>query len=408
MSRKSYNRSDRFFLAVISVLCLCAAALVIAIAVQSKLNVRRDVPVQAEVEISDSTPAPMRVVSVDTRLTPTPEAEATPQPTPAPTEVPFEYLPVYTKADTQEKVIAITLDDCTDLECLKYAASAAQHYGAKLTLLPVAGEFLGEDHAAALRTCVLEMGFQVENRTLNNSSLYALDDFQMANQIWTADTAVDYILNKDYSMHLLRPKGGQGLKDPRTHAYLKQLGYDGFLTWSVSAAGVDVDELKSGLRPGDIYLFNSTKEEVLKMAEFMQFAKRRGYQMVTVNELLGFAENACADTTENIMARQLPELNAADIPMQQYSVGDRAHGVYRLQVMLAELGYLRQEEPTAAPDGTVPGIAYTNLTDGVYGTGTGKAVMQFQASRGWPCTGVATVELQKELEAEYQLKISGR
>lgn len=413
MSRRSRNRQDRFFSAVIMLLCLCAAGLVAAICVQSRLEDRHAPNVQALNEMPNATAAPLTLVAPDSQLsgTPTPSPKPTPVPTPAPTEIPFEYLPVYSKADVDEKVIAITLDDCSYLEALDYSVKAAEHYGAKLTLLPIASHLLKPDNMELLQKCVLELGFQVENRTLNNSSLYALNDFSMASEIWTADTAVDYALGKDYDMHLLRPKGGQGLDDPRTHAYLKQLGYDGFLTWSVSGTTTDIDTLQSSIAPGNVYLFSTTKEDVLKMVEFMEYAKKRGYEMVTVNELFGFPENACDDTEEDIMARTLPELDAYAVPPMELTEGDRSHAVYKLQTMLVELGYL--VDPNAATPVPVEGgtpmptlfldsvAATANLADGVYGKATTSAVIAFQAAQGWPCTGVASVELQQLLQEEY-------
>lgn len=410
MSRKSYKRHDRIFTGLITILSLCAVGLVVAIAVQSKLNIRPDVTAQVMSNHPGSTHAPVNIVSLDVQATPTPQFTAAP----APTDEPFEYLPIYSYADTEEPVIAITLDDCSHLPSLKYAATAAEKYGAKLTLLPVASELLKTENAEALQYCVFNLGYQVENRTLNNVSLYSLNDFQMASEIWTADTAVDFALNKDYSMHLLRTRGGQGLLDPRTHAYLKQLGYDGLLTWSFSGTSNDIEALKDSLKPGQIYLFNCTKDDVLKLEAFMKFAKNRGYSMVTVNELLGFDENACVDPTGNIMARTLPELENYTEPRQQYSDGDRTYGVYKLQQMLVELGYLNISSPQPS-NGSTPEptqhadyvSAMEKLADGVYGQGTSKAIMAFQASRGMPCTGLATIEIQNMIAEEYAARFNG-
>lgn len=411
MSRKSNNRHDRFFTAVISLLCVCAVVLVLAIVVQSGLNSQDEVAVQAMADDPASTHEPLTVVSIDSQITPTPDPlESTP--TPAPTQEPFELLPVYSKADTRERVIAITLDDCSNLEALQYAAKAAVYYDAKLTLLPVATHLLQQKNMEALQYCVFNLGFQVENRTLTNSTLYGLNDFNMAKEIWSADLAVDYALNRDYSMHLLRPKGGQGLDDPRTHAYLKQLGYDGFLTWTVSGTDTGVEKLKSSLEPGNIYLFNCTKKDVVKLAGFMEFAKSRGYKIVTVNELLGFEENACTVPEDDLMSRTMPELADFTAPTTIYSEGDRSNGVYKLQVMLQKLGYLT--DPDAATPSPVEGgtpaptffldavMATTGLADGVYGAGTSEAIIKVQAAYGLPCTGVATVETQQLILKEYE------
>lgn len=413
MSRKSRKCQDRFFITVIALLSLCAVGLIAAIALQSRMTKPSDTAVQALSEQTDATSAPLTVVSADSQLTvgnDEPQTQPTASLAPAPTNEPFEYLPVYTGIETTEKVIALTVDDCTNLAALKYAAQAAEHYGAKLTLLPVASSVLTEDNRAALQYCVFTLGYQVENRTLNNSALYSLSDFELANEIWTADMAVDYALNMDYGMHLLRTKGGQGTKDPRTHAYLKQLGYDGFLTWSVEASGHSADELKSSIQPGGIYLFNCTKDEVIKLAEFMKFAKSLGYRMVTVNELLGFEENSCTSPEDDILSRKLVELTDYTAPTVEYSDGDRAYGVYMLQKMLYDMGYLKDASATAAPvEGGAPEptlyldslAAQQKFVDGVFGQTTRSAIMAFQAAHNLPCTGVASAEIQQMIQEEY-------
>ena len=168
MSRKFRKRQDRIFKTVIALLCMCAVVLMAAIVIQSRLDRAPKAAVQTLSGVVNATTAPMTVLSPDSQLSmPTPTPQPTAEPTPVPTEKPFEYLPVYTGIETAEKVIAITLDDCTDLSSLKYAANAAEKSKAKLTLLPVAKHVLNEENRAALQYCVFTLGYQVENRTLN-------------------------------------------------------------------------------------------------------------------------------------------------------------------------------------------------------------------------------------------------
>ena len=391
MSRKHKKRQDRIFKILIALLCTFAFVLMFAIAVQSRLNRIADANVFAPSTPTDATPAPMTVISADSQLNSvdSPEAAVTATPKPEATPESFEYLPVYTKVETSEKVIAITLDDCSDIASLKNAAKAAYKSKAKLTLLPIASNMLTDEGRAALQHCVFTLGYQIENRTLNNRALYTLDDFSLANEIWTADMAIDYALDMDYGMHLLRTKGGLGTQDPRTHTYLKQLGYDGFLNWSVEAARYTTDELKSGITPGEIYLFNCTQTEVEKMVEFMDFAESLGYRMVTVNELLGFAENSCTEPESDILSRTIVELENFDAQAMDYTDCDRAYGIYLLQKMLYEMGYL-------TGDTTID-----KLIDGVLGSSTRSAIMAFQAQRNMPCTGVASAEIQALVRAEH-------
>ena len=74
---------------------------------------------------------------------PTPEPAAEPQaanPQRAatrPAAVAEGFLPVFTKANTQEKIVAITVDDCFQAENLEQIVNKAIEVGAKLTIFPI-------------------------------------------------------------------------------------------------------------------------------------------------------------------------------------------------------------------------------------------------------------------------------
>ena len=83
--------------------------------------------------------------ALPTEIPPAATAEPTTQPTQAPTAQPtaepavqetsFEYLPVVKHGSTESKRIAITVDDCFQMENLKAIAMTAYNNGGKLTLL---------------------------------------------------------------------------------------------------------------------------------------------------------------------------------------------------------------------------------------------------------------------------------
>ena len=382
--KKKYSWRERFYSFLISLFCIAAAVLVVAIVADFKLNTGKKDAVQSAFQASEATPEPLTLRAAEATAMPDVEATATPEPAePEVTEPPFEFLPVYSRASTNENVIAITLDDCSYLTNVKYAVQAAQEVGAKLTLFPMGQNVMGDGMAEVIRTCVFELGFEVENRTWSNALIYRLTDKELAAEIWSADVAVDYVLDKNYDMHLFRMRGGLGVHDARTHAYLKQLGYDAIVTWSVSGPDLTAEELKQSLAPGKIYLFNSTEDDVKKLIEFMQFAATRGYRMVTLNELLGYDENAYTDPESSILSQTMPLLeNYEPLPLS-HQIGDRAWQVLLIQSRLAELGYL-------PADGA----------DGVFGATTSSAVSAFQVNCGMLGTGVATTETQLRLFAD--------
>ena len=382
--KRKYSWRERFYSFLISIFCIAAAVLVVAIVADFKLNTGKKDAVQSAFQTSEATPEPLTLRAAEATTTPEVSANITPEPEePEIAEPSFEFLPVYSRANTTENVIAITLDDCAHLTNVKYAVMAAQEAGAKLTLFPMGQNVMGDGMAEVIRTCVFELGFEVENRTWSNALIYRLADKELAAEIWSADVAVDYVLNKEYDMHLFRMRGGLGVHDARTHAYLKQLGYDAIITWSASGPDLTAEELKQSLSPGNIYLFNSTEDDVKKMIELMQYAAARGYRMVTLNELLGYDENSYADPETSILSQTMPLLENYEPLMLSHQIGDRAWQVLLIQNRLAELGYLCE-------DGA----------DGVFGAGTSSAVSAFQVNCGMLGTGVASTETQMRLFAD--------
>ncbi len=392
MSRMRSSRRERFFSTLILLFSICAIILVAAIVVDAKLNRAADAPALSTADFVDAgTPAPLTLKTADTPAPTEVPADATEAPaaTPVPSET-YDFLPVYTGADTEEKVVAVVLEDCSNAANLRTAASACAQMGAKLTLFPLGRVVMQQGMDDILRTCISDLGFEVENRTWSDSLIYRLSDSDMASEIWSPGIAVDYILDADYGMHLFHMRGGSGARDARTHSYLKQLGYDGIVNWTKSASGNDADALCAALKPGGIYAFTTSDEDLAKLASFMQYASGRGYRFVTVNALLGFEENALTAAEDNILSRTLPAPQYDGPLYVEQRLGDRAYQVYLIQQRLTALGYL-------PADGA----------DGVFGDSTSSALCEFQAASGILASGVATTETQTRLFADDAVSKTG-
>lgn len=380
------SRRERFYGALAWILLAAAILLAIAIALQSKLERSSQRAALGAAGEGQTTAAPL-VLSLDGAPTPTPEPVETPQPTQQPTPTPepasFDFLPVYTSVKTDDRIIAVTLDDCSNLKHLRIAIDAAEQMNAKLTLLPVGKSTSLMGMAEILRKCVFELGYQVENRTWSNGAIYRMSEQDMAAEIWTGATAIQSALGKNYGMRLIRMHGGSGSTDVRTQTYLKQLGYEGILNWSVVGANYSDEDLKKTLAPGQIYLFGIDETDVKKMLRFMYYATQQGYHCVTVNELLGRADNEVSELDEQLLSQPVPALEGYEsIPVAQRQ-GDRAYRVYEIQLRLEQLGYLSQ-----------------GSADGIFGSATGTALSMFQINAGMLGSGVADLETQQRLFAD--------
>ncbi len=327
--------------------------------------------------------APLATPEATPEPTPEPTPEVTPEPTPEPTPeitpepTPFEYLPVIHNAETDSKKIAITVDDCYQVNNLERIVKVAEKAGGKLTLFPVGETLSKEGMPKLLKRCAFDLGFEIENHTYTHSRIFRMADDDMAAEIWKQDAALDQALGMHYQEHFLRLMGGDGDTDPRIHSYLKKLGYLGIANWSVSGSDSDMKHIRASLAPGQVYLFHCTDPDTKKLEEFIPWAVSKGYKLVTLNALFNLPDNETSAQADSAM------------PQPDYGVDDHhtlVEGEYtwvalQLQERLRAMGYLVMDGPST----------------GYYGPQTAKAIAAFQKDHGLPVTGKADLETQQKV-----------
>ena len=289
-----------------------------------------------------------------------------------------EYLPVYSKADTFERRIAITVDDCFQVGNLQTIASTAYKNGGKLTLFPIGENLTKQGMEETLRTCAFELGFEIENHTMSHERVFKLSEMDMAREIWDQRQAVNELLGVNYQQHFFRLMGGDGSSDQRTHNYLKQLGFYGIADWSISGSNAELQELKNFLQPGAIYLFHTTDRDTKILTQFIPYVASMGYEMVTLNEMFGYEEN---QVTAYRGREEMPIPQAYEEDYRTHKVGDYAYNILLMQDRLRELGLLEMEGEST----------------GYYGKQTAEAISEFQSQKGLPATGVADSATQRLL-----------
>lgn len=371
-ARRRRNNRRRLILAAGIVLIILIIVLIVVLTRKTPDTVTAVAPV------ATATPAPTQEATV------TPEPTAAPTATPAPDRAQCRpeptngLLPVFWSADTNEKIIAITVDDCFQAENLQQIVDKAIECGGKLTIFPIGENVLRERHGEVLRYAY-ENGFELENHTFTHNGLYGCTDEEVAQEMYMQNLALSAILGVEYQAHFIRPKGGDARNDPRIHAYAHQLGYYGVAHWSVSGSGSGAAALASSLAPGAIYLFHTTDLDRDKLLGFIPYAVEQGYRLVTLNEMFGYPENETAPLTVPIEQHQIPPLELYDQVFVTLKKGSYSSQVRMLQLKLIELGYLSGE------------------ADGAFGEGTEKALKKFQSDHGLSATGQATPEFMEAL-----------
>ena len=415
MSRRSLHRRQRAqggcLSWAIGLLAVAALALAAALFITSRMpKPKQDVIVPAQTAEADApaeTVAPGglgMVVTADSFqdeggavipvLTPSPTPTLEPTPTPKPTYNPDEpfalvrpqstapgFLPLFARANTEDKRIAITVDECSGAAIVTEFARTAAKYGAKLTLFPTGENVMRKGMGDVLKVCYYTMGFELENRCYSGTArLYTMNDAMMAAEIWKQEIALSYVLGVRYHPHFLRLYGGDGENDLRTHTFLYEQGYLGVAHWTFNGGTMAEGKIGTNLAPGNVYYFKTTKEDLRMMDLLMDEAKGQGYEMVTLNELFGYEPNEAEDV-DNILTETMPEL-VGDVPYYFIKTGDCTWSAYLLQRRLIELGYLAE-----------------GSADGVFGSGTAAALSAFQAKLGLAATGAADPITQEKLYA---------
>ena len=287
------------------------------------------------------------------------------------------YLPVVRRGETERKVIAITVDDCFQPDNLKEIVTLIHRNGGHVTLFPIGENLKKPGVAEVVRGCVYKLGDEVENHTWSHQRIFRLNEDEMAAEIWKQHAALNQVLQANYEQHFFRLMGGDGENDLRTHNYLDQLGYRAIAGWSISGSDADMDMIQSALRPGAVYLFHCTDADTQKLRAFIPYAVQQGYQLVTLNALMGYEDNALTPYTDAAMPAPRP----FDEDWATHKQGDYAWNVVRLQDALRGLGMLTMDGPST----------------GFYGPQTVEAVKQYQSRAGLPVTGEADAETLKRI-----------
>ena len=353
-------------------------------------------PTDAEAEVGSEAEA--EADAPETEYVPetaTPEPEPTPAPAAAsvpddaqaasraltrPTPTAEGFLPIFMKADTQEKIIAITVDDCFQAENLAQIVQAAMDADAKLTIFPIGLNALKDKQSEILKRA-WENGFELENHTYSHNGLYKCDDDKLMEEVTRQQLALSYILGVEYHCHFLRPRGGDARRDQRIQKAAEQMGYYGIAHWSASGAADD-EKIASRLEPGAIYLFHTTDKDREKLLRFIPWVASKGYKMVTLNEMFGYPANETSPLKGSIEDYPIPTLAPFERVLVPYKKTSYSNGVLLLQQKLIDLGYL------------------TGKADGVYGDGCVNAIKKYQQEHGLEATGVADVQTQEMIFAE--------
>ena len=335
---------------------------------------------------------------------PTPESGATPniqpEPTPTaenanrliPTPAPGDhFLPVFDRAlltENDEMMIAVTVDDCDEPEVMAQVIDIASRYNAKITFFPTGEALMTEGMMEGFKACVRSYGHEIENHSYAHKAEYKLSASELAIQLWKQSVAASYVTGRDLEQHFYRPYNINSAYDQRTHFYARKLGYAGIASYTHSYRDFDtIEDMAKSLGNGKIYQFDMSAESMAYFELFISTASRKGYKLVTMNEMFGLNQDVVKDAL-TIDTQILITMEDYVPTYYDLKLNYRTNAVFALQTRLIELGYLK----------SVTGIDIK--ADGIYGPSTSIAVSLFQADVGIVATGNADIATQERLFAE--------
>ena len=183
--------------------------------------------------------------------------------------------------------VAVTMDDCNNREHVRALFGLAQEYGVPVTFFPTGSQLLEED--AELWRAIAASPCEIGSHTLNHQELTRLSYSGVSSDIRGSQERLDQVLGWHYGMVSLRPPYGSYRKDGKVMPHILQAclenGYTHMVLWDVSQT--DFYTARDQVMNGSILLFHAYKKDVDCLRRLIPWLIDRGYELVTVRELLG-------------------------------------------------------------------------------------------------------------------------
>ncbi len=184
--------------------------------------------------------------------------------------------------DRESPKIAITVDDCYDGKHIQSIVDLCKEYGVVVTFFPI-GKALKYADAPIWQEAV-RIGCEIGNHTWSHARMTKLTEHEVRFTMLRIQQKVDALLECHYPMQVMRPPLGK-LDRPGITDILKDVGYLKAVLWDVSQT--DPKKALKETENGSILLFHGRKKDVNCLKTLIPALLEKGFQPVTVSELLG-------------------------------------------------------------------------------------------------------------------------
>ena len=188
----------------------------------------------------------------------------------------------------EENRIAITVDDCYNIENVQTILDLCEQHGIPVTFF-VIGSALKMKDAPVWRAAV-QAGHEIGNHTWSHARLPDLNSRDIKLQLNRTQEKLNVLLGYEYDMQVMRPPYGRLSTDPdkksdmRVVEAIEAAGYVHAVRWDVSQT--DPRKAIKAVQNGSILLYHANKKDVRCLEELIPMLLDKGYACVTVSQLL--------------------------------------------------------------------------------------------------------------------------
>lgn len=197
---------------------------------------------------------------------------------PAAAEEP-EYVVRY--GDRAQHRIAITVDDCYNLDNVRAIFDLCKEYGVPMTFF-VCGTSMMVEHRG-LWTEIIDFGCEIGNHTYGHKNLAEANNTSIRYQILRNQQALDTVLGYHYEMQVFRPPYGKWNRYVRE--IVQEYGYEKLVLWDVDST--NAKKAYRGTQDGSILIFHANKADVKCLTTIVPQLVADGYEFVTVSDMFG-------------------------------------------------------------------------------------------------------------------------
>lgn len=191
-----------------------------------------------------------------------------------------------------EKKIAITVDDCFNLERTWQIRDLFHEYGMVGTFFPIGVQIHPEDGPEW--QLILDYGNEIGSHNMGHYPMGAKSSASIFSSLGRFQQALDEALGYHYQVNSFRPPYGniedENNSSRQFRSIVQRFGYEHVVLWDVSQTDPEIAYRK--VKNGSILLYHARKMDYDCMKALIPRLLEDGYEFVTVSSLLHFGENA--------------------------------------------------------------------------------------------------------------------